>query len=162
MNEQLVRFQEEDCMLYNLEATPAEGTSYRLAKKDKEIYKDIYVSGNTKPYYTNSTQLPVNCGLDLFSALNHQDRLQPLYTGGTVFHSFIGESIDDIEVVKELVKTISCNYKLPYFTITPTFSVCPVHGYLKGEHEYCPICEEDKRQEILSEINKLKIGGEVL
>jgi len=94
--------------------------------------------------------------LDLFSALNHQDRLQPLYTGGTVFHSFIGESIDDIEVVKELVKTISCNYKLPYFTITPTFSVCPVHGYLKGEHEYCPICEEDKRQEILSEINKLK------
>lgn len=161
MNEQLVKFQEEDHMLYNLEATPAEGTSYRLAKKDKEMYKEIYVSGTTKPYYTNSTQLPVNCGLDLFSALNHQDRLQPLYTGGTVFHSFIGESIDEPQVVKELVKTISCNYRLPYFTITPTFSVCPVHGYLKGTHEYCPICEEDKRQEILSEINKLKIGGEV-
>ncbi len=156
MNEKLISFQEEDDTLYNLEATPAEGTSYRLAKKDKEIYPSIYTSGSIKPYYTNSTQLPVNCGFGLFTALDHQDRLQPLYTGGTVFHTFIGESVDDPESVKALVKEISHKYKIPYFTITPTFSICPVHGYLKGEHHYCPICREERSSEILAELNVLK------
>lgn len=156
MNEKLIRFQEEDDTLYNLEATPAEGTSYRLAKKDKEVYPSIYTSGSSKPYYTNSTQLPVNCGLGLFSALEHQDRLQPLYTGGTVFHTFIGESIDNPDSVKELVREISHKYKIPYFTITPTFSICPIHGYLKGEHQFCPVCKEERTSEILSELNTLK------
>ncbi|MBZ4643002.1 MAG: anaerobic ribonucleoside-triphosphate reductase [Deferribacteraceae bacterium] len=156
MNEQLVRFQEEDGMLYNLEATPAEGTSYRLAIKDKELYPQIYTSGREKPYYTNSTQLPVNSNLSLFSALEHQDRLQTLYTGGTVFHTFIGESIDDFGSVKELVREIAYSFRLPYFTITPTFSVCPVHGYLKGEHRFCPKCKEERTNEILAEINVLK------
>ncbi|MDK2791796.1 MAG: hypothetical protein PWQ25_659 [Deferribacteres bacterium] len=156
MNEQLVRFQEEDGMLYNLEATPAEGTSYRLAKKDKELYPEIYCCGKEKPYYTNSTQLPVNSNLNLFEALENQDRLQTLYTGGTVFHTFIGESIDDFGSVKELVREIAHSFRLPYFTITPTFSVCPVHGYLKGEHRFCPKCKEERTNEILAEINILK------
>ena len=156
MNEQLVRFQEEDGMLYNLEATPAEGTSYRLAIKDKELYPQIYTSGREKPYYTNSTQLPVNSNLNLFEALENQDRLQTLYTGGTVFHTFIGESIDDFGSVKELVREIAHSFRLPYFTITPTFSVCPVHGYLKGEHRFCPKCKEERTNEILAEINILK------
>lgn len=159
MNDNLIKFQEEDDMLYNLEATPAEGTSYRLAKLDKKYYPRIFTSGDNKPYYTNSTQLPVDSRLDLFSALEHQNNLQPLYTGGTVFHTFIGESVDDTASLKELVKEIAYNYKIPYFTITPTFSICPIHGYLKGEHHYCPICKEEKTNEILSEIRQLKVGG---
>ena len=157
MNKKLVEFQKEDGDLYNLEATPAEGTSYRLAKKDKEHFGKIITSGTDKtPYYTNSTQLPVGCSLGLFSALEHQNKLQPLYTGGTVFHTFIGESIDDTTAVKELVKYISDNYSIPYFTITPTFSICPVHGYLKGEHHYCPLCKEEEKANILGEIELLK------
>ncbi|MEF3255145.1 MAG: ribonucleoside triphosphate reductase, partial [Deferribacterales bacterium] len=156
MNDKLIEFQEEDDMLYNLEATPAEGTSYRLAKKDKELYPNIYVSGKGKPYYTNSTQLPVNCGFDLITALRHQDQLQPLYTGGTVFHSFIGEQIDDTQSLKELIRYISNQFRIPYFTITPTFSICPIHGYLKGEHRYCPKCKEEKIAEIDGKIIKLK------
>ncbi|MBZ4672216.1 ribonucleoside triphosphate reductase [Deferribacterales bacterium Es71-Z0220] len=159
MNDNLIKFQEEDDMLYNLEATPAEGTSYRLAKLDKKYYPRIFTSGDNKPYYTNSTQLPVDSRLDLFSALEHQNNLQPLYTGGTVFHTFIGESVDDTASLKELVKEIAYSYKIPYFTITPTFSICPIHGYLKGEHHYCPICKEEKTNEILSEIRQLKVGG---
>lgn len=161
MNDKLIKFQEEDDMLYNLEATPAEGTSYRLAKLDKKYYPRIFTSGNDKPYYTNSTQLPVDSKLDLFSALDHQNNLQPLYTGGTVFHTFIGESVDDPEALKELVKEIAYKYNIPYFTITPTFSICPIHGYLKGEHHFCPICKDEKENEILSEIRKLKIGGKI-
>lgn len=147
MNDELKQFQEEDDMLYNLEATPAEGTSYRLAKIDKTKYPTIYTSGSLKPYYTNSTQLPVNSKLDIFEALDHQDHLQPLYTGGTVFHTFLGESVEDPLALKSLIKEISFRYRLPYFTITPTFSVCPVHGYLKGAHEYCPKMQrrKDKR-----------------
>jgi ribonucleoside-triphosphate reductase len=144
MNEVLKDFQEETGNIFNLEATPAEGTSYRFAKIDKEKYPDITVAneeawkGGSAPYYTNSTQLPVGYTHDLFEALELQDDLQTRYTGGTVLHAFMGEQISDAETCKKLVKRIAYNYKLPYFTITPTFSVCPVHGYLKGKHTHCP------------------------
>ncbi len=138
MREKLDEYQDETGYLFNLEATPAEGTSYRIAKIDKEMYPDIIAQGKDHPYYTNSTQLPVYYTSDIFEALRLQDELQSLYTGGTVLHIFTGEYIDDIEVVKLLVRKITHNYKLPYFTITPTFSICPIHGYIPGEHEYCP------------------------
>jgi ribonucleoside-triphosphate reductase (formate) len=141
IREKLVKYQEEDGSLYNLEATPGEGTSYRFAKHDKETYPDIITSGTTEPYYTNSTHLPVDQTTDIFEALDHQDALQTLYTGGTVLHGFIGEHIDDIAQCKKMVKTIAENFHLPYFTITPTFTVCPVHGYIKGEHHSCPVTE---------------------
>ncbi len=139
IREKLVVFQEEDNTLYNLEATPGEGTSYRFAKIDKEQYPDIITSGTNNPYYTNSTHLPVDYTEDIFTALEHQDALQTLYTGGTVLHGFLGESIDDINICKKLVKKIAENFHLPYFTLTPTFSVCPIHGYIKGEHHTCPV-----------------------
>ncbi len=138
MRDILEEYQDETGYLFNLEATPAEGTSYRLAKIDKKMYPDIVAQGKETPYYTNSTQLPVNFTSDIFEALELQDDLQSLYTGGTVLHIFTGEYIDDISVVKTLVRKISHSYKLPYFTITPTFSICPVHGYIPGEYEYCP------------------------
>jgi ribonucleoside-triphosphate reductase (formate) len=141
IREKLVYYQEQDGSLYNLEATPGEGTSYRFAKADKESYPDIITSGTSEPYYTNSTHLPVNHTTDIFEALGHQDALQTLYTGGTVLHGFIGEIIDDNESCKKLVKKIAENFHLPYFTITPTFSVCPVHGYIRGEHHDCPSTE---------------------
>nr|WP_041223695.1 ribonucleoside triphosphate reductase [Deferribacter desulfuricans] len=156
INNRLGEFQVEDDMLYNLEATPAESTSYRLAKIDKNNFPDIITCGEEKPYYTNSTQLPVNKRVDLFSALNHQDKLQTLYTGGTVFHAFLGEAVEDIDSLKELVKRIGTEFRMPYFTITPTFSVCPVHGYLSGRHFECPICKEEKKMKILQEIEQLK------
>ena len=132
-------FQEETGQLYNLEATPAEGASYRLARTDKKNYPDIFTSGTEEtPYYTNSTQLPVNFSDDLFAILDHQDELQTKYTGGTVVHIFLGEQIDDWKQVIRLIRTIAENYRLPYFTLSPTFSICPVHGYIPGEHEYCP------------------------
>ncbi|MFC1478289.1 ribonucleoside triphosphate reductase [Candidatus Margulisiibacteriota bacterium] len=141
MRDKLSDFQEETGSLFNLEATPGEGTSYRLAKVDKEKFgDDIITSGETDPYYTNSTQLPVGYTADIFTALDIQDDLQTRYTGGTVLHGFIGEKIEDLETCKNLVKKIAYNYRLPYFTITPTFSVCPDHGYLKGEHFFCPEC----------------------
>ncbi|MCK4265068.1 ribonucleoside triphosphate reductase [Candidatus Babeliales bacterium] len=139
LRERLVEFQVEDGQLYNLEATPGEGTTYRFGKKDQAAFPDIISSGNHEPYYTNSTHLPVGFTSDIFEALNHQDELQSLYTGGTVLHGFIGEKIDDFRVAKKLVKTIAENYRLPYFTLTPTFSICPVHGYIKGEHRTCPL-----------------------
>ncbi|MGA1846292.1 ribonucleoside triphosphate reductase [Deferribacter abyssi] len=156
INEKISEFQMEDDMLYNLEATPAESTSYRLAKIDKSNFIDIITSGKEKPYYTNSTQLPVNCKLDMFAALKHQDRLQTLYTGGTVFHLFLGESVEEPDSLKQLVKRIASQFRLPYFTITPTFSVCPVHGYISGRHFECPKCIEEKRYEIMNEIEQLK------
>jgi ribonucleoside-triphosphate reductase len=156
MNNKLQSFQDQDGMLYNLEATPAEGASYKLAKKDKENFPDIVTAGINKPYYTNSTQLPVDCKMDLFKALEHQDRLQTKYTGGTVFHVFLGESVEDSITVKELVKKISHEYRLPYFTITPTFSICPIHGYLKGKHENCPICKNEATEELLKELRSLR------
>jgi len=157
MNEKMQEFQDEDDTLYNLEATPAEGTSYRLAQKDKEEYPDIITAGTSKPYYTNSTQLPVSCKTDLFSALDHQDRLQTKYTGGTVFHIFVGESVDNTSSVKELIRKVSHGYKLPYFTITPTFSICPVHGYIKGEYGNCPLCRQEAQEKLMNELKELQM-----
>ncbi|MEK7653259.1 MAG: ribonucleoside triphosphate reductase [Patescibacteria group bacterium] len=150
MLERLARYQEEDNQLYNLEATPAEGTTYRFAKKDKELYPDIIVANEeayrekgAAPYYTNSTHLPVNFSHDIFEVLEQQDDLQIKYTGGTVIHGFLGERLSDIESTKKLVRKIAENFRLPYYTLTPTFSVCPKHGYLNGEHRYCPVCDEE-------------------
>lgn len=133
-------FQEETGNLYNLEATPAEGTSYRLAKIDKKLYADIQASGNGVPYYTNSTLLPVGHTEDVFTALEHQNRLQPMYTGGTVFHSFLGESAPDMESLQKFIVRALSETKIPYISITPTFSVCKDHGYLTGEQAVCPTC----------------------
>jgi anaerobic ribonucleoside-triphosphate reductase len=139
MRQKLQDFQSETGHLYNLEATPAESASYRLAKADRKQYPDIITAGTKEtPYYTNSTHLPVGFTDDLFQALEHQDELQTLYTGGTVFHAFLGEQIDDWRQARLLVRRIAERYHLPYFTLTPTFSICPVHGYLPGAHRYCP------------------------
>lgn len=143
LRELTVRFQEETGNLYNLEATPAEGTSYRLAKIDKKLYADIQASGNGVPYYTNSTLLPVGHTSDIFSALEHQDRLQPMYTGGTVFHSFLGESVPDIRALRTFLVRALSQTKIPYVSITPTFSVCKDHGYLTGEQITCPQCGQE-------------------
>ncbi|WP_434630772.1 ribonucleoside triphosphate reductase [Thermoanaerobacterium thermosaccharolyticum] len=143
MRHKLEEYQLESNYLYNLEASPAEGASYRLAKKDKELYKDIITAGDDVPYYTNSTQLPVDFTEDIFTALDLQDELQTKYTGGTVFHGFLGESISDPNTCKELVKKIAYNYRLPYYTITPTFSICDNHGYISGEHFTCPQCGKE-------------------
>lgn len=142
MNEVLIRFQEETDHLYNLEASPAEGTAYRFAKLDKEVFPDIIQSGDKRPYYTNSTQLPVGHTEDLFDALDHQEALQMKYTGGTVFHGFVPERVESIEVVKQTLQKVMNNYQIPYFTLTPTFSICPEHKYLPGEVYECPICQE--------------------
>ena len=139
MAEKIKDFQEETGHIYNLEATPAEGTSFRLAKLDRKRYPEIICAGTDNPYYTNSTQLPVGYTSDLFEALDKQAPLQKLYTGGTVFHAFIGERIDDPGLVASLVKRIATNYRIPYFTLTPSFSICPVHGYIPGEHAECPL-----------------------
>ncbi len=161
MREILEEYQIETGNIYNLEATPAEGTSYRFARIDKKRFGRIIVANeksfqekNAKPYYTNSTQLPVGFTEDLFEVLDLQDELQTQYTGGTVIHSFIGERIDK-PAVKKIVKKISENYKLPYFTITPTFSICPIHGYIAGEHEYCPICEAEREIDTVTEKEEL-------
>jgi ribonucleoside-triphosphate reductase (formate) len=149
MREHLKNYQNETNNLYNLEATPAEGTTYRFAKKDKEVYPNIIVANDeavkkgADPYYTNSTHLPVNYTNDIFEALELQDELQTKYTGGTVLHGFLGQKIDDPEAAKKLIKKIVYNYHLPYFTLTPTFSICPKHGYLSGEHKFCPKCDEE-------------------
>jgi ribonucleoside-triphosphate reductase len=138
MRDRLVDYQKETGNLYNLEATPAEGVSYRLPHLDKELYPDIITAGTKEVYYTNSTQLPVGHTSDVFEALRLQDDLQTKYTGGTVLHMFIGEQISNVEVVKNLVKKSFEKFHLPYITITPTFSICPVHGYISGEHFFCP------------------------
>jgi len=143
MRDRIATYQEATGNLYNLESTPGESTSYRFAKSDKKQFPDIVTSGESDPYYTNSTHLPVDFdGDDVFEALDLQDDLQTMYTGGTVHHVHIGESIDDPDTVKKLVKGIAYNYKLPYFTLSPVFSVCKNHGYLKGEVEKCPKCGE--------------------
>ena len=140
MRSQLQEIQEETGHFYNLEATPAEGTSYRLAKLDKERYPEILTAGENITYYTNSSQLPVGFTDDIFETLDLQDELQSLYTGGTVLHLYLGERIIDIEVAKKLIRKAFTNYKLPYISLTPTFSICPQHGYLTGEHFTCPDC----------------------
>ncbi|MCD4741419.1 MAG: ribonucleoside triphosphate reductase [Desulfobacteraceae bacterium] len=146
MRKQIENLQQTTDEIFNLEATPAEGTTYRFAKSDKDRFADIicaneesYTQGRD-PFYTNSTHLPVNYTDDLFEALELQDDLQTKYTGGTVLHLFVGEEVKDIENVKNIVKKVANKFKLPYFTITPTFSVCPSHGYLTGEHEKCEQC----------------------
>jgi len=144
MRHQLEAFQDETGHLFNLEATPAEGTSFRLAKRDRESYPDIICAGEDEPYYTNSSQLPVGTTEDIFEALNHQDTMQTLYTGGTVFHGFLGERLEDWRSARVLVKRIAENFHLPYFTLSPTFSICPVHGYVAGEHFSCPYHQEGK------------------
>lgn len=146
----MVEFQKETGNFYNLEATPAEGTSYRLAKIDKEMYPDIITAGDDIPYYTNSSQLPVGFTDDIFECMELQDELQSLYTGGTVQHLYLGESINDIEVCKNLIKRIFDNYKMPYISITPTFSICDTHGYIRGEHFTCPEC--GSRTEVWSRV----------
>lgn len=153
MRKRLVKYQKETGNIYNLEATPAESTAYRLAQKDKERYPDIITAGTKKvPYYTNSSQLPVNYTDDVFEALKLQDELQCKYTGGTVLHIFLGERMQSGEGVKKLVRKIFEKFKLPYITITPTFSICPVHGYIPGEHFFCPKCTIKQPCEVYSRI----------
>ncbi len=150
MRDKISDFQQETGHIYNLEATPGEGTSHRLARLDKKLYPDIVVANEynvrkfrAAPYYTNSSQLPVNYTDDIFTALDLQEELQIKYTGGTVLHGFVGEKMPSGEATKNLIRKIAENYRIPYFTITPTFSICPKHGYLSGEHIYCPKCDEE-------------------
>jgi ribonucleoside-triphosphate reductase len=156
MRDKMADFQEETGNIFNLEATPAEGTSYRLARIDKTTYPDIRVYNQEKygnngrgngaePYYTNSSQLPVGFTTDVFEALDLQDSLQSKYTGGTVLHIFLGEEEPSATSTKKLVQKVAQNYSLPYYTITPTFSVCPDHGYIAGKHEHCPTCAGEKK-----------------
>ena len=153
MREILVKYQKETGNIYNLEATPAESTAYRLAQKDREKYPDIITAGTKKvPYYTNSSQLPVNFTDDIFEALKLQDEIQCKYTGGTVLHLFLGERMPGAQAVKNVIKKVFENFKLPYITITPTFSICPVHGYLEGEHFECPKCTIKQPCEVYSRI----------
>lgn len=151
LRERMKGYQEETGSLYNLEATPAEGTTYRFAREDKKRYPGILQAGTEEhPYYTNSSQLPVGYTDDPFEALNCQDDLQIRYTGGTVLHLYMQEQISSPEACRKLIKTALTNYRLPYLTVTPTFSICPKHGYLSGEHEFCPVCDE----EIMAEMSK--------
>jgi len=155
MREVLSLLQHSTGNIYNLEASPAEGASFKLALKDLKTFGDIPFynidkSNGSAPYYTNSSQLPAANDLNLFEALDHQDLLQTLYTGGTVQHVFLGESAPDSGSIKKLIKSIATNYKMPYFSITPTFSICPTHGYITGEHLYCPECNE--RCEVYSRV----------
>ncbi len=151
MNDKLLDFQKETDQMFNLEATPAEGTSYRFARIDKEYFGNEIICANqkdvddkrTEPFYTNSTHLPVDYTNDIFEALDNQDELQTSYTGGTVLHGFLGESPDNTKIVKKMVQKIAKNYSLPYFSLTPSFSICPKHGYLKGEHKFCPKCDQE-------------------
>ncbi|MFA5591219.1 MAG: ribonucleoside triphosphate reductase [Lysobacteraceae bacterium] len=141
----MVQFQEDTGHLYNLEATPAEGTTYRFAKEDRRRWPDILQAGTeANPYYTNSSQLPVGFTDDPFEALERQEALQSRYTGGTVLHLYMGERLSSGDACRELVKRALSRFRLPYITITPTFSICPTHGYLAGEHEFCPRCDEEK------------------
>lgn len=141
----IVQFQEETGHLYNLEATPAEGTTYRFAKEDKKRWPAILQAGTAEqPYYTNSSQLPVGFTDDPFEALQRQEALQGKYTGGTVLHLYMGERISSGAACRELVKRALTHFRLPYITVTPTFSICPTHGYLAGEHKFCPRCDEER------------------
>ncbi len=151
MRERLMGYQEETNQLFNLEATPGEGATYKFAKADRKKFGDSLITaadiGSHKdgpPYYTNSTQLPVGLTDDVFEALDLQDDFQCKYTGGTVLHIYLGEKVKSAEATKNLVKKVAMNYKLPYFSITPTFSICPKHGYISGEHKYCPVCDSER------------------
>jgi anaerobic ribonucleoside-triphosphate reductase len=156
MRERMQDYQEQTGELFNLEATPAESTSYRLARHDKAQYPDIITSGQDDPYYTNSTQLPVDYTSDIFEALDHQEALQTKYTGGTVFHTFMGEQIKDWRACRDLVHTVMQNYRIPYVTISPTYSICSVHGYLNGQQFECPKCKAEKEQQLKLKLKKLE------
>ena len=140
LRDRMTVYQEQEGCYFNLEATPAEGTSHRLAKLDRGRYSDIITSGEAVPYYTNSTQLPVGFTDDIFEALDLQDDLQSAYTGGTVLHLYLGERIKDSQAAKRLIKRVFEHYRLPYISLTPTFSTCSDHGYLDGEQPICPHC----------------------
>lgn len=147
-------YQEETGNLYNLEATPAEGTTYRFAKEDIKRFPDIIHAGTEKePYYTNSSQLPVNFTDDPFEALDKQDELQCKYTGGTVIHLYMTERLSNATACKNLIKKVLTNYRLPYISITPTYSTCPIHGYIPGNHEFCPKCDQIILEEYAKEID---------
>ena len=178
MRDRLTEYQQETGSIYNLEATPGEGTTYRFARMDKKRFGRIIVANDAavmehgaKPYYTNSSQLPVDFSDDVFEALDLQDDLQCKYTGGTVFHTFVGEKMTT-DAVKRMVKKVAFNYKLPYFTISPTFSICPIHGYLPGEHEYCPKCDlevleggrvkDDAIEDEAAEEKRMELIGDVV
>ena len=140
----MVEFQEETGHMYNLEATPAEGTTYRFAKEDRKRFPDIIQAGTeSNPYYTNSSQLPVGFTDDPFLALEMQDDLQRKYTGGTVLHLYMADAISSSKACKELVRRALSRFRLPYLTVTPTFSICPKHGYISGRHDFCPICDAE-------------------
>ena len=139
----MVEFQESTGHMYNLEATPAEGTTYRFAREDQKRWPNILQAGTKEaPYYTNSSQLPVGYTSDAFEALEMQEILQTKYTGGTVLHLYMGERMSGSKACKNLVRKALERFRMPYLTISPTFSICPIHGYLAGEHEYCPKCDD--------------------
>jgi len=153
IREKMLEFQEETGHMFNLEATPAEGTTYRFAKEDKKRFPDILQAGtNEAPYYTNSSQLPSGFTDDPFEALDMQEELQSKYTGGTVLHLYMNERVSSVSVCRDFIKTALTNYRLPYLTITPVYSICPKHGYISGAHKYCPICDKEiifeKEQEL--------------
>ncbi len=157
IRERMVEIQTETGHMYNLEATPAEGTTYRLAREDLKRFPDILQAGSAeRPYYTNSSQLPVGYTDDPFEALQMQDELQKKYTGGTVLHLYMSERISNIEACKKLVKRALSQFELPYITITPTFSICPDHGYLSGEHEFCPRCDDELISKKMNELDQLE------
>lgn len=160
MREKMKDFQEQTGDLFNLEATPAESTSYRLARHDKEQFPDIITSGSSDPFYTNSSQLPVDFTADIFEALDHQESLQTKYTGGTMFHVFLGEAVKDWKACAQLVKAIASNYRIPFFTISPTYSICRIHGYLNGQQFECPKCKAEKEQELKAKLAKLEAERE--
>ena len=162
MRKRLADFQEQTGDLFNLEATPAESTSYRLARHDKQQFPDIITSGDREPYYTNSSQLPVSYTADVFEALDHQEALQRKYTGGTVFHIFLGESIKEWQACRDLVKAVASHYRIPYVSISPTFSICPTHGYIDGEHFECPLCKREKEAELEARLRELEAEKEAL
>ena len=162
MRERMQDYQEQTGDLFNLEATPAESTSYRLARHDKEQFPDIITSGVEDPYYTNSSQLPVDYTADVFEALDHQESLQTKYTGGTMFHVFMGESIKDWKSCGELIKNISHNYRIPFFTISPTYSICHIHGYLSGQQFECPKCKAERELELKKRLAELEEEKRIL
>ncbi len=156
MRNRMQDYQEKTGELFNLEATPAESTSYRLARHDKQQFPDIITSGKDDPFYTNSTQLPVSYTSDIFEALDHQEALQTRYTGGTVFHTFMGEQIKDWKSCRDLVRTIMNNYRIPYLTISPTYSVCSIHGYIAGEQTECPKCKAEAQKALQLKLERLE------
>ena len=160
MRERMQDFQEETGDLFNLEATPAESTSYRLARHDKEQFPDIITSGTNEPFYTNSSQLPVDYTADVFEALDHQEALQTKYTGGTMFHIFMGEALKDWKSCADLVRTIASKYRIPFFTVSPTYSICKVHGYLIGQQFECPKCKAEKEKALKEKLKALEAEKE--